>query len=118
MSLEPWWAKLVAVGGMVLLISGPSMLIAWLKLRQRTLGPILDATGWAVNGRVKVNIPLGAALTARAVLPAGAHRSLADPFEDVAGRRNRRISWAVVIAFAAALAAARWYHVWPFRPKG
>jgi len=118
MSLEPWWAKLVAVGGMVLLISGPSMLIAWLKLRQRTLGPILDATGWAVNGRVKVNIPLGAALTARAVLPAGAHRSLADPFEDLAGRRNRRISWAVVIAFAAALAAARWYHVWPFRPKG
>jgi hypothetical protein len=118
MNLEPWWAKIVAVGGVVLLISGPSMLIAWLKLRQRTLGPILDATGWAVNGRVKVNIPLGASLTARAVLPPGASRSLADPFEDVAGRRNRRISWLIVLLFAAALAAARWYHVWPFRPKG
>jgi hypothetical protein len=118
MSLEPWWAKAVAVGGMVLLVSGPSMFIAWLKLRQRTLGPILDATGWAVNGRVKVNIPLGASLTARAVLPPGASRSLADPFEDVAGRRNRRISWVVVALVAAALAAARWYHAWPFRPKG
>src|SRR5262249_54282119 len=29
----------------LLLISGPSMLIAWLKLRQRNLGPILDANG-------------------------------------------------------------------------
>ncbi len=36
------------------------MLIAWLKLRQRNLGPILDANGWAVNARTKVNIPLGA----------------------------------------------------------
>ncbi|HET9599688.1 MAG TPA: phage holin family protein [Anaeromyxobacteraceae bacterium] len=117
MNLQPWWAKIVAVGGVVLLISGPSMLIAWLKLRQRTLGPILDGTGWAVNGRVKVNIPLGASLTGRALLPAGAHRSLADPFEDVAGRRNRRISWLVILLFVAALAAARWYHVWPFRLK-
>jgi hypothetical protein len=115
MSLQPWWAKAVAVAGAVLLVSGPSMLVAWLKLRQRTLGPILDATGWAVNGRVKVNIPLGASLTARAVLPSGASRSMADPFEDLAARRNRRLAWAVVVAAAAALGAARWYHAWPFK---
>ncbi|WP_208512209.1 hypothetical protein, partial [Variovorax paradoxus] len=41
--------------GIVIAISGPSMLIAWLKLRQRSLGPILDASGWAINGRMKVN---------------------------------------------------------------
>lgn len=66
--------------GLVLLISGPSMVIAWLKLRQRNLGPILDANGWAVNGRVKVNIPLGASLTATAHLPPGSERSLVDPY--------------------------------------
>jgi hypothetical protein len=47
----------------ILGISGPSMLIAALKLRQRNLGPILDANGWAMNGRVKVNIPFGTSLT-------------------------------------------------------
>ncbi|MFN0059017.1 MAG: hypothetical protein ACKVX7_11215 [Planctomycetota bacterium] len=65
---------------LILLISGPAMVIAWLKLRQRNLGPILDANGWAVNGRVKVNIPLGAVLTQTATLPAGSQRSLTDPY--------------------------------------
>ncbi|HZI32762.1 MAG TPA: hypothetical protein VFF11_10505, partial [Candidatus Binatia bacterium] len=35
--------------GLVLLISGPSMVLAYMKLRNRNLGPILDANGWAVN---------------------------------------------------------------------
>lgn len=72
------------VGILVLLlaISGPSMLIAWLKLRQRNLGPILDANGWAVNTRAKVNVPFGAAMTRMAALPPGAERSLRDPYEE------------------------------------
>ncbi|MEN6399949.1 MAG: hypothetical protein ABFC74_06160, partial [Rectinema sp.] len=43
----------------LLLISGPSMVLAYLKLRKRNLGPILDAEGWAVNGRLKINVPFG-----------------------------------------------------------
>jgi MFS family permease len=117
MGLEPWWAKLAAVAGAVLLVSGPSMLIAWLKLRQRTLGPVLDATGWAVNGRVKVNIPLGAALTEVGALPRGARRSLDDPFEDVAARRRRRAAWLLAAALAVAAVATRYYGVWPFRHR-
>ena len=66
--------------GLLLAISGPSMLIAWLKLRQRNLGPILDAGGWAVNTLTKVNIPLGTALTQRAVLPENSYRTLTDPY--------------------------------------
>ena len=114
MNLEPWWTKLMAVAGVVLLISGPSMLIASLKLRQRTLGPVLDATGWAINGRVSVNIPLGTALTSRATLPPGAKRSLEDPYEDRAARRRRRITWLAVALVALALAIARYTHRWPF----
>lgn len=60
----------LGLAGLILAISGPSMLIAAMKLRQRNLGPILDANGWAMNGRVKVNIPLGTSLTKMAVLPA------------------------------------------------
>jgi hypothetical protein len=112
--LQPWWAKLVAVAGAAMAISGPSMIIAWLKLRQRNLGPVLDANGWAVNGRVKVNVPLGMALTGRAVLPRGAHRSLADPYADEAAVRRRRLLWLLVAVAAIALAVARRQGWWPF----
>ncbi|MBK9519545.1 MAG: hypothetical protein IPO09_19905 [Anaeromyxobacter sp.] len=116
MSLEPWWAKVAGLAGMVMAISGPSMLIAWLKLRQRTLGPVLDANGWAINGRVAINLPLGTALTARAALPAGSSRSLEDPFEDVVAKERRRLLWLVAVVVAAALAWTRHHGQWPFGP--
>jgi len=116
-SLQPWWAKLVAVLGVVLVISGPATLMAWLKLRQRTLGPVLDANGWAINGRVKLNMPLGAVLTATAVLPRNASRSLIDPFEDRGARRRRQLLTLLVLALIVALAVARHRHVWPFGPR-
>jgi hypothetical protein len=72
----------VGLAVLLLAISGPSMLIAWLKLRQRNIGPLLDANGWAVNARAFINVPFGAALTGVAVLPEGASRSLKDPFAE------------------------------------
>jgi hypothetical protein len=81
-----WWAPF-AIIGILLAISLPSVLIAWLKLRQRNLGPILDANGWAINGRMKINVPFGGALSKRATLPGNAQLQLADPFyESHAGR--------------------------------
>lgn len=72
----------LGVLAIILVISGPSMLLAWLKLRKRNLGPILDANGWAVNARAKVNVPFGASLTRIALLPPGAQRDLVDPFAE------------------------------------
>jgi len=66
----------------ILLISGPAMIMAWLKLRKRNLGPILDANGWAVNAKARINVPFGASLTRVAVLPPGAQRDLKDPFAE------------------------------------
>jgi hypothetical protein len=88
--LTIWQYPLVLLG-LVAVISGPSMLIAWLKLRQRTLGPILEANGWAINGRIKISVPLGTRLTARAELPAGARRSFDDPYADKESQRRRRL---------------------------
>jgi hypothetical protein len=67
---------------LLLMISGPSMLLAWLKLRRRNLGPILDANGWAINSRARINVSFGAAMTELAAIPKNSKRLLADPFAD------------------------------------
>lgn len=77
-----WWQMPLAIMGIILVISGPSMLLAYLKLRKRNLAPLLDGNGWAVNTRAIINIPFGASLTKLATLPPGAQRSLADPYAE------------------------------------
>lgn len=108
------WMPLGLVG-LMFAISGPAMVIAWLKLRQRNLGPILEANGWAINGRVKINIPFGSALTDTAKLPPSAQRSLSDPYADESAKKARRKVMAgfvcVVIVF---LVAAYYLKLWPF----
>ena len=53
----------------ILCISGPSMFLAWLKLRSRNLGPVLNANGWAINSKILVNTRFGATLTDMAKYP-------------------------------------------------
>lgn len=77
-----WWQIPLVLLGVMLLISGPAVLVAWFKLRSRTLGPILDANGWAINARARINIPFGTSLTQLAQLPDNAQRSLVDPYAD------------------------------------
>ena len=62
----------------MLCISGPSCFLAWLKLRKRNLGPVLNANGWAINSSVLVNIVFGATLTSTAVYP---RLRLKDPYK-------------------------------------
>ncbi|HXS18574.1 MAG TPA: hypothetical protein VN764_15355 [Polyangiaceae bacterium] len=76
-----FWIPLGIVG-LLLAISTPAMAVAWLKLRRRNLGPLLDANGWAINVLPRINVPLGRSLTKLAVLPPGAQRNLADPFAE------------------------------------
>lgn len=75
-----WWKMPFAILGIILVISGPSMVLAYLKLRKRNLAPILDANGWAINSDVTVNIAFGNTLTHLASLPSGAKINLNDPF--------------------------------------
>jgi hypothetical protein len=102
LTLSVWQMPLV-VGGLVLMISGPSMIIAYLKLRQRNLAPILDAGGWAVNTKARINIPFGATLTTLAELPEGSKRSTVDPFAD---KKTPWKKWAVLLALFMALGMA------------
>jgi hypothetical protein len=90
----------IGVLGLLLAISGPSMAVAWLKLRQRNIGPLLDANGWAINARAKLNVPLGESLTRVATLPKGAARDFTDPFAE------KRRPWGLYITLLALLALA------------
>lgn len=74
-----WWQFPLVFLGIFLVISGPSVVLAWIKLRQRTLGPLLEASGWAINGQVKINLFLGGQLTSKAELPPNASRTYIDP---------------------------------------
>jgi hypothetical protein len=78
---EAWQIPLIIIG-IMLVISAPSMAIAWLKLRKRNLGPILDANGWAVNAKAKMNVPFGGALTGVAALPPGASFGTEDKYAE------------------------------------
>ena len=91
------WIPLGIVG-IILLISLPSMFIAWTKLRQRNIAPILDASGWAVNGNVKINIKLGSVLSHSAVRPKNSTLDLKDPFAQKKFPVKRVILLLVLIA--------------------
>ncbi len=99
----PFWQVCLVIAGLILLISTPSMLIAWLKLRQRNLGPILDANGWAVNGRVQMNVPFGAALTREAVIPAGAQSSFVVKYPEPPTALPKLIAAGITLGFMVSL---------------
>ena len=77
----------LVVGGVGLVISGPSLLLAFIKLRKRNLGPILDANGWAINAKAKINVPFGERLTTLAKMPFG---SVLDSHDRYA---EKRVVW-------------------------
>lgn len=87
-SLGWWWPMALLV--LFICISGPSVILAWFKLRRRSLGPLLDASGWAVNNGAPINIAMGATLTAEGHLPPGARRSMDDPYGLPAQLRHRK----------------------------
>jgi hypothetical protein len=107
MRLDAWQIPLVFVG-LILIISVPSMLIAFLKLRKRNLGPILDANGWAVNARARINVPFGGSLTDVATLPPGSQRDLVDPFAE------KKRPWRLYILLGIVILAALGWAVGKF----
>ena len=69
MSGFAWWQYLVIFVCILLVISGPSMIMAWLKLRRRNLAPVLNANGWAVNSDAIISVPFGKTLTEQVAFP-------------------------------------------------
>ncbi|MBR5997955.1 MAG: ABC transporter permease, partial [Deltaproteobacteria bacterium] len=76
-----WWQFPLLFLGLFTAVSGPSVFSAWRKCSKRTLGPVLEASGWAVNTQLPITPKLGNALTAIAEPPRNIERqSILDPF--------------------------------------
>ena len=103
-----WWQFPLLLLGLFLIISGPSVILAWLKLRRRTLGPLLEASGWAINGQVKINLLLGGLLTSKAELPANAKRNLIDPLKK-RNKKARMIFWSAILVGVVLVGTALWF---------
>ena len=113
--VDKWYNPIIAVALVVILISGPSMLLAWLKLRRRNLGPVLNANGWAINSMVKVNTTFGATLTSVAQYPKVVGK---DPFaEKKMAWWKKLLIWLVVLAAIALAAFKLTQHRWPWQPE-
>jgi hypothetical protein len=96
-------ATIAAFLGVILLISTPSVVLAYITLRKRNLGPILDANGWAINAKAKINVAFGASLTSVAKLPVGARRDSRERFVD------RGLPWKrFVLLFLVLVLGYRW----------
>ena len=89
-----WYNIVIFFLIIIAIISGPSMIMAWLKLRKRNLAPILNANGWALNQRILVNTKFGATLTGIAKYPIVKTK---DPFTTKAPLWKRILRWFIVI---------------------
>lgn len=102
-----WWKMPLALLGIILAISGPSMIIAWLKLRKRNLAPLLDANGWAINARSLINITFGNTLTHLARLPLNSKVNLLDPFSK---KKNPWIAIMITIILLCSACYLLWHY--------
>lgn len=101
-----WWGWLV-IPGLLLVISGPSMVLAWMKLRKRNLAPLLNANGWAINADAIVNVLFGNTLTDQAQYPMV---KLKDPFAKKGLSKGSKWTIAVVaIILGIAIAVVTLY---------
>ena len=89
-----WYHWVIMFAAIILIISGPAMIMAWLKLRKRNLAPVLNANGWALNQRILVNTKFGATLTGIAKYPVVKTK---DPFTTRAPWWKRMLRWLFII---------------------
>lgn len=90
-----WWQAILVIVAILLCISGPSMIMAAIKLRRRNLAPLLNANGWVVNTTAIVNIVFGATLTDEVKFPL---IRLKDPFA-----KKGLDTWKIVLIILACL---------------
>ena len=63
----------------------PTIISAWVKLRQRDVGTLLEASGWAINGRMRLTRVMRGVFTRRPGFPPKAKKERFDQLKEYAG---------------------------------
>lgn len=92
-SSMPAWKVAVSVVALVLIVSVPSMILAWFKLRKRDLGVVLNACGWAINRPMRFSMKRARAFT----------KCAPDPMA--------KVWFAVLVLLLVALGGLAWWQV-------
>lgn len=104
----PWYGVILVFAALILVISAPSMILTWIKLRKRSLSPILNANGWAINSRILVNSRFGMTLTSVAKRPKVVIGK--DPYSEEQPLWKKILGWFIFIAVVAGIAFGILYH--------
>ena len=99
-----WWQLIILFVGIILVISGPAMVMAWMKLRRRNIAPLLNANGWAINATSKISIPFGETLTEIAKYP---KMKLDDPFAKKGLKTWQK--WCLTLLILIVVIAGLWF---------
>jgi MFS family permease len=107
----PIWKTALVVVGIICIVSVPSVILTWVKLRARDLAPILNASDWAINRTIGFTARLGTFFTQRASYLG--KRKVCPPMRSCHLVRNLILA----LLTLAALAAALWWYCCPTSPR-
>ena len=105
-----WWELILTFVAILMVISGPAMVMAWMKLRRRNIAPLLNANGWAINAEAKISIPFGNTLTDMAKFPA---LKLPDPYKKrgMSGWSKFFLVVLILALIAGAVIGLKWFNL-------
>ncbi len=102
------WQGILGVCALILVVSGPAVLLAWFKLRSRDFAPVLNACGWAINKKMLMPMRLGHVFTHEAVIPDGSKIEMHDPYVNKHTVRNF-----LIVVLIGCIAGGVW--IWKYR---
>jgi hypothetical protein len=105
---------LIVVVGLALAVLVPVLILGVIRLRRRDLAAILEASGWAINARLRIKRGLGTLFTFEPDFPENAVSQRANLVRRLArkvGKRPSGLTWFLRILSAVVLGAALGYAI-------
>lgn len=99
---------LYTIAIVLLLLILPSLVIGFIRLRKRDIGMILEACGWAINGRMRINLGLARELTHIGKLPPGS-LVINHAYINREARKRRRAFFTIFFTASMVTAVVSWW---------
>ena len=103
------WDILSVILGILLIFGGPVVIISLVKLYRRDLSRFLEATGCAVNRRMRMSRKMGHLFTFQPVMPEGRKERSVFVSRPMAGAWKSVLIYILIILVAAGVCGGIWY---------